>query len=61
MLDWSDLRFFLAVQRTRSHAGAARLLRVAPTTIGRRIAALEAAVGARLFARTPDGLAATAA
>ena len=61
MLDWSDLRFFLAVHRARSHAGAARLLRVAPTTIGRRIAALEEAVGARLFARTPDGLAPTAA
>ena len=61
MLDWSDLRFFLAVHRARSHAVAARLLRVAPTTIGRRIAALEEAVGARLFARTPDGLAATAA
>ncbi len=61
MLEWDDLRFFLAVHRARSHAGAARLLKVAPTTIGRRLAALEEAVGARLFARTPDGLAATAA
>jgi DNA-binding transcriptional LysR family regulator len=61
MLEWDDLRYFLAVHRARSHAGAARILRVAPTTIGRRIAALEVAVGARLFARTPDGLAATAA
>jgi DNA-binding transcriptional LysR family regulator len=61
MLEWDDLRVFLAVQRTRSHAAAARALRVAPTTIGRRIAALEQAVGARLFTRTPDGLAATAA
>jgi len=60
MFEWDDLRYFLAVQRARSHAGAAQLLRVAPTTVGRRIASLEAAVGARLFARTPDGLVATA-
>jgi len=61
MLVWDDLRVFLAVHRTRSHAGAARALRVAPTTVGRRLAALEEVVGARLFARTPDGLSPTAA
>lgn len=61
MFEWDDLRVFLAVHRTRSHAGAARALRVAPTTIGRRLAALEAAIGSRLFTRTPDGLASTAA
>ncbi|HET9554545.1 MAG TPA: LysR family transcriptional regulator [Anaeromyxobacteraceae bacterium] len=61
MLDWDDLRVFLAVYRTGSHAGAARALRVASTTIGRRLASLEAAVGARLFTRTPTGLDATAA
>jgi len=61
MLVWDDLRVFLATHRTRSHAGAARALQVAPTTIGRRLAALEETVGARLFARTPDGLAPTAA
>lgn len=59
-LQWDDLRVFLAALRSRSHAGAARALRVAPTTVGRRIAALEASAGARLFARTPDGLAVTA-
>ena len=61
MLVWDDLQVFLATHRTRSHAGAARALGVAPTTVGRRLAALEAAVGARLFARTPDGLAPTGA
>jgi len=61
MFPWDDLRVFLAVYRARSHAGAARFLRVAPTTVGRRLTALERAVGARLFTRTPDGLAATAA
>lgn len=60
-LEWGDLRVFLAVHRTGSHAGAARALQVASTTIGRRLAALEAAVGARLFTRTPDRLAPTAA
>jgi DNA-binding transcriptional LysR family regulator len=61
MFEWDDLRIFLAVLRTRSHAAAGRTLRVAPTTVGRRVSALEAAVGARLFTRTPDGLVATAA
>jgi DNA-binding transcriptional LysR family regulator len=61
VLAWDDLRIFLAVHRTRSHAGAGRTLRVAPTTVGRRVAALEARVGARLFTRTPEGLVATAA
>ncbi len=61
MLEWSDLRIFLAVHRSRSHAGAARALRVAATTVGRRLLALEEGVGARLFTRTPDGLAPTAA
>jgi len=61
MLVWDDLRVFLAVHRTRSHAAAARSLRVAATTVGRRLAALESGVGARLFTRTPEGLVGTAA
>jgi DNA-binding transcriptional LysR family regulator len=61
MFEWDDLRVFLAVHRTGSHAAAGRLLRVAPTTIGRRVAALEAAVGSRLFTRRPEGLVGTAA
>jgi DNA-binding transcriptional LysR family regulator len=61
MLEWDDLRVFLAVQRRASHAAAARALGVAPTTIGRRLAALEDAVGAKLFTRTPEGLVPTAA
>jgi DNA-binding transcriptional LysR family regulator len=60
MLEWDDLRVFLAVHRSGSHAAAARTLRVAATTIGRRLATLEAAVGTRLFTRTPDRLVATA-
>jgi DNA-binding transcriptional LysR family regulator len=53
---WDDLRVFLAVQRRRSHGGGARLLGVDPSTVGRRIAALESALGTRLFSRTPSGL-----
>ncbi len=59
-LDWQDLRFFLAIQRARSLTAAAARLRVNQSTVSRRLAALEAAVGARLFERTPAGLRATA-
>ncbi len=61
MPDWGDLRFFLEVARTGTLAAAARKLGVDDTTVGRRLAALERELGARLFARTPDGLALTAA
>ncbi|HEY4159718.1 MAG TPA: LysR family transcriptional regulator, partial [Polyangiaceae bacterium] len=53
-MDWDDLRVFLAVHRTGSHKGAARALGVDATTVSRRITALESALGARLFSRTPD-------
>jgi DNA-binding transcriptional LysR family regulator len=61
MLAWDDLSTFLAVYRARSYAGAARALHTAATTVSRRLAAMEAAVGARLFTRTPEGLAPSAA
>jgi DNA-binding transcriptional LysR family regulator len=61
MMNWDDLRYFLAVHRRGSHKSAGRLLRVDPTTAARRIVALEQATGARLFVRTPDGLKTTAA
>ena len=53
MLDWNDLRYFLAVHRERSLAGASRVLGVDQTTVGRRIAAMEEALGVRLFVRQP--------
>jgi len=58
---WDDLRVFLAVHRLGGHKKAARHLRIDPTTVGRRLAALEGALGARLFLRTPEGLQATPA
>lgn len=51
-----DIRYFLAVRAARSIKGAARALKVDHTTVSRRLAALEIALGASLFDRTPDGL-----
>jgi DNA-binding transcriptional LysR family regulator len=59
MTSWDDLRVFLALARQRSHAAAARVLRVDATTVGRRVQALEGELGVRLFARTTAGLAVT--
>ncbi len=55
MLDWDDLRFFLALARHGSLSAAARDLHVAQSTMGRRLASLEASLGVRLLNRTPDG------
>ncbi len=60
-LDWNDLRYFLAIQRARTLAGAARALGVEHTTVGRRLSAMEAALGAKLFVRTRDGFSPTRA
>lgn len=54
-LDWSDLRYALAVGLTGSLAGAARQLDVNHTTVLRRLDALEARLGARLFERARSG------
>ncbi|MBR0648717.1 LysR family transcriptional regulator [Roseomonas terrae] len=55
MLDWDDLRFFLAVARTGSLSAAARDLRVTQSTVGRRLGSLEGGLNARLLHRTPEG------
>jgi DNA-binding transcriptional LysR family regulator len=59
-LDWDDLRYFLEAARARTLAGAARKLGTEHTTVGRRLAALERALGAALVLRGPDGLRLTA-
>jgi DNA-binding transcriptional LysR family regulator len=61
MLDWDDLRFFLAVVRTGSLSAAARELRCTQTTVGRRLASLEARLRVKLLNRTPRGYVATSA
>jgi len=53
-MNWDDVRVFLAVARLGSHKRAARELEVDPTTVGRRMLALERTLGARLLARTPE-------
>ena len=53
--EWSDLRYFLAVARSGTTSGAARLLGVNQTTCARRIEALERALGLTLFDRTSTG------
>lgn len=57
--EWDDLRFFIAVARHGTLSAAAKTLGVAQPTVGRRIAACEARLGARLFERLPAGLALT--
>lgn len=54
-MDWDDLRIFLAVARADSLSGAGRRLGMEASTLGRRIARLERAVGAALFLKTPQG------
>lgn len=61
MFDWDDVRFFLTVHRQGNLARAGVALRLDPTTVGRRISALESRLGARLFDRTSHGYRLTAA
>lgn len=55
-MEWSDLRIFLAVARAGSLGGATRLIGQTQPTMGRRLRALEAALGQSLFQRTSRGL-----
>lgn len=59
-VDWDDLRYVLALARHRSQSQAAAHLRATHTTVGRRLRALEASLGVRLFDATPDGYVPTA-
>jgi DNA-binding transcriptional LysR family regulator len=58
---WDDVRIFLAIHRAGSLSAAAGPLALTQPTCGRRLAGLEAALGMRLFERTPEGLHLTAA
>jgi DNA-binding transcriptional LysR family regulator len=61
MMNWEDLRYFHAVARAGTLAGAARLLKVDNATVGRRLAALEDALQMRLVERLPRTARLTAA
>ncbi|MBE1162375.1 LysR family transcriptional regulator [Dyella acidiphila] len=54
-MEWSDLRVFLAVAREGTLGAAARRLGQTQPTMGRRLQALEQALGHQLFQRTKDG------
>ncbi len=57
--NWDDIRVFLGVARAESLSAAAPVLKMDPATLGRRIARLEASVGAALFIKSPQGYALT--
>lgn len=60
MFDWNDLRHLLAIARGGNLAAAARSLSVNHSTVFRRLAAFEDALGVRLFERLPEGYVLTA-
>lgn len=60
-MNWDDVRYFLALARARTVSGAGRDLSVKHTTVARRVRALEAGLGSRLFDRLSDGYAMTPA
>ena len=59
-MKWDDLRFFLAIARAGSLTAAPAELRVSQPTVSRRLAAMEARLGVRLFDRTRSGYELTA-
>lgn len=54
-MEWSDVRIFLAIARSGTLGGAARSLHLSHPTVGRRLRALESAIGHTLFQRTAGG------
>jgi len=55
MMDWDDVRHFLAVAREGSVRAAAERLDVTHSTVLRRIAQLEKRLGAQMFEKLPSG------
>jgi len=54
-MNWNDLRYVLALRRGRTLAAAAKRLGVDDTTVSRRLAALQASIGVRIYRRLGDG------
>ena len=48
-MNWDDLRIVAAVRDEGTYAGASARLRIDETTVGRRLARIERALGLRLF------------
>src|ERR1700744_1050466 len=61
MIDWDDVRYFLAVARGGSVRAAAEQLGVNHSTVIRRMAQLEERLGADMFEKLPSGYRLTAA
>jgi molybdate transport repressor ModE-like protein len=61
MIDWDDVRYFLAAAREGSVRAAAKHLGVNHATVLRRIAQLEERLGAQMFEKLPSGYRLTAA
>jgi DNA-binding transcriptional LysR family regulator len=61
VLDWDDLKHFLALSRYGSVRAASDKLGVSHSTVARRIEAFEKRLGVRLFERSPGGYAITIA
>jgi DNA-binding transcriptional LysR family regulator len=61
MIDWDDVRYFLAAAREGSVRAAAKRLGVNHATVLRRIAQLEDRLGAQMFEKLPSGYRLTAA
>jgi DNA-binding transcriptional LysR family regulator len=61
MIDWDDVRYFLAVARGGSVRAAAERLGVNHSTVLRRIGQLEERLGVRMFEKLPSGYRLTAA
>src|SRR5215469_3628945 len=61
MIDWDDVRYFLAVARGGSVRAAAERLAVNHSTVLRRIAQLEQRLGVQMFEKLPAGYRLTAA
>ncbi|MEX0350128.1 MAG: LysR family transcriptional regulator [Paracoccaceae bacterium] len=59
MMDWDDLRLFLAVARGGGLAAGSDATGKSAPTLGRRMVALEKRLGAELFVRLPRGYALT--
>jgi DNA-binding transcriptional LysR family regulator len=55
MIDWDDVRYFLATAREGSVRAAAKRLGVNHATVLRRIAQLETHLGAQMFEKLPSG------
>jgi DNA-binding transcriptional LysR family regulator len=60
-VNWDDLRLFVLVARHGGLTAAARAAGLSPPTVGRRLQALEAALGRVLFEHRATGYALTAA